>query len=231
MRGDEGGREERAPAAEARPRTSGACASAAATLKRLTQNGKRRDQQSARQVRARRRRRSPCRFTSARDSSTAPRRSWRLVATCASRRSRRTGRSQPAQSSPAVRLRRCRRSSSSERETSGACVASEFAADGWKVAGVARSEETIRLFELDVPGSVGVIADAADAVGGRAGLPRHRRSRSRRECDHDEPGLRRADPRSASECARGLRRQSAAGDLQRAERRRPRARRAGPRNA
>jgi NAD(P)-dependent dehydrogenase (short-subunit alcohol dehydrogenase family) len=45
----------------------------------------------------------------------------------------------------------------------GRVVASEFAADGWKVAGVARSEETIRLFEIDVPGSVGVIADAADA--------------------------------------------------------------------
>jgi NAD(P)-dependent dehydrogenase (short-subunit alcohol dehydrogenase family) len=45
----------------------------------------------------------------------------------------------------------------------GRVVASEFAADSWKVAGVARSEETIRLFELDVPGSVGVIADASDA--------------------------------------------------------------------
>jgi NAD(P)-dependent dehydrogenase (short-subunit alcohol dehydrogenase family) len=45
----------------------------------------------------------------------------------------------------------------------GRVVASEFAADGWKIAGVARSEETIRLFELDVPGSVGVIADASDA--------------------------------------------------------------------
>jgi NAD(P)-dependent dehydrogenase (short-subunit alcohol dehydrogenase family) len=46
----------------------------------------------------------------------------------------------------------------------GRVVASEFAADGWKVAGVARSKETIRLFELDVPGSVGVIADAADST-------------------------------------------------------------------
>jgi NAD(P)-dependent dehydrogenase (short-subunit alcohol dehydrogenase family) len=44
----------------------------------------------------------------------------------------------------------------------GRVVASEFAADGWKVAGVARSEETVRLFELDVPGSVGVLADASD---------------------------------------------------------------------
>jgi len=45
----------------------------------------------------------------------------------------------------------------------GRVVASVFAADGWKVAGVARSEETIRLFELDVPGSVGLIADATDS--------------------------------------------------------------------
>ena len=45
----------------------------------------------------------------------------------------------------------------------GRVVAAEFAADGWKVAGVARSEETVRLFELDVPDSVGVIADASDA--------------------------------------------------------------------
>jgi len=44
----------------------------------------------------------------------------------------------------------------------GRVVAGEFTADGWKVAGVARSEETIRLFEEDVPGAVGVIADAAD---------------------------------------------------------------------
>jgi NAD(P)-dependent dehydrogenase (short-subunit alcohol dehydrogenase family) len=45
----------------------------------------------------------------------------------------------------------------------GRVVASVFAADGWKVAGVARSKETIRLFETDVPGSVGVIADATDS--------------------------------------------------------------------
>ena len=45
----------------------------------------------------------------------------------------------------------------------GRVVASVFAADGWKVAGVARSKETIRLFEIDVPGSVGVIADATDS--------------------------------------------------------------------
>jgi len=43
----------------------------------------------------------------------------------------------------------------------GRVLASEFAADGWRVAGVARSEETIRLLVEDVPGAVGVIADAA----------------------------------------------------------------------
>jgi NAD(P)-dependent dehydrogenase (short-subunit alcohol dehydrogenase family) len=46
----------------------------------------------------------------------------------------------------------------------GRVVASVFAADGWRVAGVARSKETIRLFEIDVPGSVGVIADATDST-------------------------------------------------------------------
>jgi NADP-dependent 3-hydroxy acid dehydrogenase YdfG len=45
----------------------------------------------------------------------------------------------------------------------GRIVATEFAAEGWKVAGVARSEETIRIFEEDVPGAVGVIADARDS--------------------------------------------------------------------
>jgi NAD(P)-dependent dehydrogenase (short-subunit alcohol dehydrogenase family) len=45
----------------------------------------------------------------------------------------------------------------------GRVCATEFAAEGWKVAGVARSEETIRIFEEDVPGAVGVIADARDA--------------------------------------------------------------------
>jgi NAD(P)-dependent dehydrogenase (short-subunit alcohol dehydrogenase family) len=44
----------------------------------------------------------------------------------------------------------------------GRIVATEFAAAGWKVAGVARNEETIRIFEEDVPGAVGVIADAGD---------------------------------------------------------------------
>jgi len=45
----------------------------------------------------------------------------------------------------------------------GCVVATEFAAGGWRVAGVARSEETIRTFEDDVPGAVGVIADASNA--------------------------------------------------------------------
>jgi NAD(P)-dependent dehydrogenase (short-subunit alcohol dehydrogenase family) len=43
----------------------------------------------------------------------------------------------------------------------GRVLATEFAADGWRVAGVARSEETIRILREDVPQSVGVIADAA----------------------------------------------------------------------
>ncbi len=43
----------------------------------------------------------------------------------------------------------------------GRVLATDFAADGWRVAGVARSEETIRLLVDDVPGAVGVIADAA----------------------------------------------------------------------
>src|SRR5256885_1414793 len=37
----------------------------------------------------------------------------------------------------------------------------DFAADGWRVAGVARSEKTIRVLTEDVPGAVGVIADAS----------------------------------------------------------------------
>jgi NAD(P)-dependent dehydrogenase (short-subunit alcohol dehydrogenase family) len=45
----------------------------------------------------------------------------------------------------------------------GRVLASEFAADGWKVAAVARSEETIRVLREDVPGAVGVIADAANS--------------------------------------------------------------------
>jgi len=43
----------------------------------------------------------------------------------------------------------------------GRVLATDFAADGWRVAGVARSEETIRLLVDDVPGAAGVIADAA----------------------------------------------------------------------
>jgi NAD(P)-dependent dehydrogenase (short-subunit alcohol dehydrogenase family) len=45
----------------------------------------------------------------------------------------------------------------------GRAVATRFSADGWKVAGVARSEETIRLFDDDVPGAVGIVADATQA--------------------------------------------------------------------
>jgi NAD(P)-dependent dehydrogenase (short-subunit alcohol dehydrogenase family) len=44
----------------------------------------------------------------------------------------------------------------------GRVVATEFAAEGWRTVGVARSEETIRMFEDDVSGAVGIIGDAAD---------------------------------------------------------------------
>jgi hypothetical protein len=43
----------------------------------------------------------------------------------------------------------------------GRVLASSFAADGWRVAGVARSETTIRVLVDDVPAAVGVIADAS----------------------------------------------------------------------
>jgi NAD(P)-dependent dehydrogenase (short-subunit alcohol dehydrogenase family) len=43
----------------------------------------------------------------------------------------------------------------------GRVLSSDFAAEGWRVAGVARSESTIRSLEDDVPGAVGVLADAA----------------------------------------------------------------------
>jgi NAD(P)-dependent dehydrogenase (short-subunit alcohol dehydrogenase family) len=43
----------------------------------------------------------------------------------------------------------------------GRVVATEFATLGWRTAGVARSEETIRMFEDDVSGAVGIIGDAA----------------------------------------------------------------------
>lgn len=42
----------------------------------------------------------------------------------------------------------------------GRVVAGEFAADGWRVAAVARSEETIRILVDDVPEAAGLIADA-----------------------------------------------------------------------
>ena len=45
----------------------------------------------------------------------------------------------------------------------GRVLAGDFAADGWRVAGVARTEETIRLFVEDVPGAVGVTADASNS--------------------------------------------------------------------
>jgi len=45
----------------------------------------------------------------------------------------------------------------------GRVVAAKLAAEDWRVAGVARSEETIRLLEEDVPGAVGLIADASKA--------------------------------------------------------------------
>ena len=45
----------------------------------------------------------------------------------------------------------------------GRVVAAKLAAEHWRVAGVARSEETIRLLEEDVPGAVGLIADASKA--------------------------------------------------------------------
>jgi len=44
----------------------------------------------------------------------------------------------------------------------GRVLASEFAADGWRVAGVAQSETTIRVLVEEVPGAVGVIADASE---------------------------------------------------------------------
>jgi NAD(P)-dependent dehydrogenase (short-subunit alcohol dehydrogenase family) len=44
----------------------------------------------------------------------------------------------------------------------GRVLATEFAAEGWRVAGVARSEKTIRALVSDVPDAVGVIADASD---------------------------------------------------------------------
>ena len=45
----------------------------------------------------------------------------------------------------------------------GRVLATEFAAEGWRVAAVARSEETIRILHQDVPTAVGIVADAAQA--------------------------------------------------------------------
>jgi NAD(P)-dependent dehydrogenase (short-subunit alcohol dehydrogenase family) len=45
----------------------------------------------------------------------------------------------------------------------GRVVAGRLAADDWRVAGVARTEETIRTFEEEVSGAVGLIADASNA--------------------------------------------------------------------
>jgi NAD(P)-dependent dehydrogenase (short-subunit alcohol dehydrogenase family) len=45
----------------------------------------------------------------------------------------------------------------------GRVVAGRLAADDWRVAGVARTEETIRTFEEEVSGAVGLIADASSA--------------------------------------------------------------------
>jgi NAD(P)-dependent dehydrogenase (short-subunit alcohol dehydrogenase family) len=44
----------------------------------------------------------------------------------------------------------------------GRVLATEFAAEGWRVVGVARSEKTIRALVSDVPDAVGVIADASN---------------------------------------------------------------------
>jgi NAD(P)-dependent dehydrogenase (short-subunit alcohol dehydrogenase family) len=45
----------------------------------------------------------------------------------------------------------------------GRVLAQRLAGEGWRVAGVARSERTIRIFEDDVPGGVGMIGDASNA--------------------------------------------------------------------
>lgn len=42
----------------------------------------------------------------------------------------------------------------------GTAVAARFAADGWRVAGAARSEESVAAFEQAVPGAVGIRATA-----------------------------------------------------------------------
>jgi NAD(P)-dependent dehydrogenase (short-subunit alcohol dehydrogenase family) len=45
----------------------------------------------------------------------------------------------------------------------GRVLASRLAADGWRVAAVARTEATIQKLEEEVPGAVGIIADAGKA--------------------------------------------------------------------
>lgn len=44
----------------------------------------------------------------------------------------------------------------------GRVLARELAADGWRVAGVARSRETIDRLQAEVPGAIGITADAGD---------------------------------------------------------------------
>jgi NAD(P)-dependent dehydrogenase (short-subunit alcohol dehydrogenase family) len=44
----------------------------------------------------------------------------------------------------------------------GRVLARELAAEGWRVAGVARSQETIDALRAEVPGAIGITADATD---------------------------------------------------------------------
>src|SRR3954462_14241975 len=45
----------------------------------------------------------------------------------------------------------------------GRVLARELAAEGWRVAAVARSEETIQRLQDEVPAAVGIVGDAATA--------------------------------------------------------------------
>ena len=45
----------------------------------------------------------------------------------------------------------------------GRSIARELSADGWKAAGVARSEETIASFRGDLPDALGIVADAGSS--------------------------------------------------------------------
>jgi 3-oxoacyl-[acyl-carrier protein] reductase len=45
----------------------------------------------------------------------------------------------------------------------GRTVGREFAGEGWNVAGVARSEETVALFTEVLPGALGIVGDATNA--------------------------------------------------------------------